>query len=136
MMEPHDALRIDENVATELSRVGAGVSRQVAARELFHVRQPCPGSPNVTQASLVHAVAAVQRAVVVDENRPGDFRFCKVRANERRGLEGHHGNPYRQIPERPFVLLQLQQVPAAGESPKVAVKHQQKPFASVVGQTV
>ena len=136
MMEPHDARRIDENIATELSRVGAGVFRQPAARKLFHVRQPRPASPNVPQASPVHTVAAVQRAVVVDENGPGDVRFRKVRANERRGLERHHRDPYPQILERPFVLLQLQQVPAAGESPKVPVKHQQKPFTLIVGQAV
>ena len=136
MMEPHDARRIDENIAPELSRVGAGVFRQPAARELSHVRQPRPGSPNVPQPSAVHPVAAVQRAVVVDENGPGDFRVRKVRANERRGLERHHRDPYSQILKRPFVLLQLQQMPAAGESPKMPVKDQQEPVTLIVGQAV
>jgi len=136
MVEPHDARRIDEHIAPELSRVGAGVFRQPATRELFHVRQPRPASPDVPQASPVHAVAAVQRAVVVDEHGPGDFRFREVRANERRGLERHHRDPNSQLLERSLVLLQLQQVPAAGESPKVPVKHQQEPMAPIVGEAV
>ena len=136
MMEPHGARRIDEHIAPELSRVGAGVFRQSAARELFQVRQPRPASPDVPQASLVHAVASVQCAVVVDEHGPVNLRFRKVRPNERRGLERHDRDPYPQLLERSLVLLQLQQVPAAGESPKVPVKHQQKPVTLIVGQAV
>jgi len=35
-----------------------------------------------------------------------------------------------------LLLLQLQQVPAAGESPKVPVKDQQEPMARIVGELV
>jgi hypothetical protein len=136
MMEPYDASRIDENIAPELLRVAGGVFRQPAAREFFHIRKPRPGSPNVAKPSPVHPVAAVQCAVLINENGPGDVRVRKVRANERRGLERHDRDPYLQILERLLVLLQLQQMPTAGESPKVPVKYQQKPVALIVGQAV
>lgn len=136
MMEPDDGRRIDEHIATELSRIASRIFRQPAARELLHVSGPRPGSPNVPQASAVHAVATVQRASVVDENGPGDLRFSQVRSNKRRTLEGHDRDPYPQILERLFLLLQLQQVPAAGESPKVPVKDQQEPLSPIVADPV
>ncbi len=136
MMEPHDARGIDENIATELSRVSARVFQPPAARELFQVRQPRSASPNVPQPSQVHAVAAVQRAVAVDENGPGNVRIRKVRANKRRGLEGDHRDAYRQFAERLLLLLQLQQVPPAGKSPQVPVKDQQQPVTLIVAEAV
>ena len=136
MMEPHDARGIDEHIATELSRVGARVFRQPATRELSQVRQPRSASPDVPQPSPVHAVAAVQRAVAVDENRPGNVCVRQVRAHERRGFECDHRDADRQILERLLVLLQLQQVPAARESSQVPVKDQQEPIALVVAEPV
>lgn len=136
IVESHSARRIDEDIAAELSRVRAGVSRQPAVREFFRISQPRPGSPDVPQMSPVHAVAAVQRAVVVDENGPGDLRFRDVCTNERRALERHHDNPRPEILECPFVLLQLQQVPAAGESTEVPMEHQQEPMTLVIGEAV
>lgn len=38
--------------------------------------------------------------------------------------------------ELPFVLLQLQQVPPAGESTEVAMEDQQEPTTPVVGEPV
>jgi hypothetical protein len=35
-----------------------------------------------------------------------------------------------------LLLLQLQQVPAAGESPKVPVKHEQEPLSPIVAEPV
>ena len=75
MMEADDARRIDQNVATELSRVASGIFRQPAARELLHVRDPRPRSPDVPHVSPVHAVAAVQRAIVIDQNGERDLEF-------------------------------------------------------------
>jgi hypothetical protein len=133
-MEPHDPCRIDENIATELSRIGTRVFRQAAARELLEVGDPRPGSPDVPKTSPVHAVATVQRAIAVDEYRPAEFHFCHVRSGERRRLERHDRDLYSQIPERLLLLLQLQQVPTAGESTKVPVKDQQEPVSPIVAE--
>lgn len=83
---------------------------------------------------MFHAVAAVQRAIVIDEYGPAEFHFSKIRAHLRRSLEGHDCDLYSQIPERLLLLLQLQQVPAAGESTKVPVKDQQEPVSPIVAE--
>lgn len=85
---------------------------------------------------LMHPVVAVQRTLTINENGPCDFGFRDVGPNKRRCLERHHHNPRPQILERPFVLLQLQQVPAAGESTEVPMKHQQEPMPLVIGEAV
>lgn len=57
IVESHGAGRIDEDIAAELSRVRAGVSRQPAARELFRTGPPGPQSPDVPQMSPMHTVS-------------------------------------------------------------------------------
>ena len=136
MAESYDPRRIDEDIAAELTRVAAGVSREPAPREFLRVGQPCPETPDVAQPSLVHAIPSVQRAVAVDENGPGHLRVRDVRANGRRGFKRHYHGLYPQVLELVLVLLQLQQVPSAGESTKVPVKHQQEPVALVIGEAV
>ena len=116
MMKADDTRPIDEHIAAELSRIAARVFGQPAACEFLHVGDPRFASKDVPEASLVHAVTAVQRAIAVDEHRPGDFRVGEVRSRRRRSLERHDRDLYSQFPERLLVLLQLQQVPAAGES--------------------
>jgi len=134
MMEPDDACRVDENIAAELKRVAARVFRQAAARELLEVSDPRPGSPDVPKTPPIHAVATVQRAIAVDEYGPAQFHFGHVRSGDRRSLERHDRGLYSQIPERLLLLLQLQQVPAAGESTKVPVKDQQEPVSPIVAE--
>lgn len=134
-MESHDAGWIDENVTAKLARVGAGVSRQAAASKFLRVGQPGPDPPDISETPPIHAVGTVQRAVLVEENRPGDSCVGDVGANGRRGLERDHGDPDSQFLEFPLMLLQLQQVPAAGQSTQVAVEHQQEPLTLIIGQT-
>jgi len=136
MMEPDDACRIDEDVATELSRVAARVLRQSTARELLHIGDPRPPAPDVPEAPAVHTVAAVLRSILVDEHGPAELHFGQVRTDLRGSLERHDRDLYSQIPERLLLLLQLQQVPAAGESPKVPVKDQQEPMSPIVAEPV
>ena len=47
-------------------------------------------------------------------------------------LEGHNDDVRVEIDQRPFVLLQLQQVPSARQSTEVAVKHEQEPVSPVL----
>ena len=136
VMQSHDSRRIDEDVAAKLSSIRTGVFRQPAPCQLFRVGPPGPQSPDVPQLSPVHAVMTVQRAVVVDENGPGDVHFADVRPNERAAFKRHHHDIDLQLLERPFVLLQLQQVPAAGQSTKVAMKHQQEPMILEIGEAM
>jgi len=136
MVESHRARGIDEDIAAELSWVPAGVSRQPAVRELFGVGQPGSGSQDVPQLSPMHPVVAVKPTVTIDENGPCRLRFRDVCADERRCLERHYYDPHPQRLERRFVLLQLQQVPAAGKSTEVPMEDEQEPLILVIGEAV
>lgn len=136
VVESHDAHRIDEDIATELSRIPSRVPGKPAARELLRVGPPGPGSPDVPQISPMHPVVTVERAVAVDEDRPRDLRLRDVCASEGRGLERHHYDAGCQVLQRPLVLLQLQQVPTAGQSTEMPVKHDEEPMTPVIGEAV
>ena len=136
IVKSHDAGRIDEHIAAQLSRVAAGVSRQPAACDLLRIDQPGPNAPDIAQPSFVHPVAAIQNAAVVDEHGPADVGLLDVRGSEWRGFERHHHDAYRQIRKRLFVLLQLQQVPAARKSAQVAMEYEQEPLTPIVGESV
>jgi hypothetical protein len=78
----------------------------------------------------------IQRAFVIAQNGPGKPEAGPIRPALRSRFERHHDHAYVQIVERALMLLQLQQVPTAGQSTKVAVEHEQQPHAGVIRQPV
>ena len=65
--------------------------------------------------------------------RPG---FAHVRASQWAAFERHDDNTGVELLKRPFVLLQLQQMPAARQSTQVPMEDQQQPMPAVVPQLV
>lgn len=104
-------------------------SRPPAAYQFLGVRQPRSRSPDVPQSSSKHAVGAVQGPRLINEDCPPEAGLLDVGAYEWASLERHDNDSDVEIDERPFLLLQLQQMPSARQSSEVAVKHQQKPMS-------
>ena len=136
MVEPDEAGWVDEHIATALCRVGMRASGQLAARQLLRVGPPGARPPQIPQARVVHAVGVVQGPIAVNEDWPRDLHVLDVRPHEPCGLEGHHRNSCSQLVEGLLVLLQLQQVPAAGQSTEVSMKHEQQPRILIVFETM
>lgn len=85
---------------------------------------------------MVHAVAPIQHSLVIDENGPGELRVGNIGSSGRGALKRHDSDPDSQILKCLFPLLQLQQMPAAGKSTEMAVKHQQEPQSLKVAEPV
>ena len=83
-----------------------------------------------------HAVPPVERPRLVDENGPPKARIVRVRAGLEATLERDHDDVGIELLERPFVLLQLQQMPAARQSTQVPMEDQQQPVPAVVFEVV
>lgn len=136
MAEAHSTFRIDKDIPTELRRIGMRGSWPPAAYQFLRVRPPRSGSPDIPQAPSKHPIGAIQAPCLIDEDCPTDAGLLDIGARERTSLERHDDDVGVEIDKRPFVLLQLQQMPSARQSTEVAMKHQQQPMAPVVLQTM
>ena len=69
-----------------------------------------------------HAVPLVERPRLIDENGPPNTRSDCVRAGLRPALERHYDDADVEFLKHRFVLLQLQQMPAARQSAQMPVE--------------
>lgn len=138
MKKPYRAQRIDEDIAAELTRIAVevGGSWRSSSEQLLRVGPPRAWTPDVPPLAAEHAVPAIERPRLVDENRPPEARLVRVRAGPRTALERHHDDAGIEFLKRPFVLLQLQQMPAARQSTQVPMEDQQQPVSAVVFEVV
>jgi hypothetical protein len=136
VVESDDPGRIDEHITAELECVGAARARQLAARQLFQIRPHRPRPPDVADATRQHPVRAIQLPCFVHEQRPREPCLRDVMPREGRRLERDHGNLGVQRFERLPVLLQLQQVPLAGQSTEMTVEDEEDPALTVVREPV
>ena len=138
MKKPDRARRIHENVSAELTRIAveASGSWRSSSEQLLRVRPPRAWTPDVPRRAEEHAVGPVDRPRLIDENGPPKARVVRVRAGLWAALERHHDRAGIEFLKRPFVLLQLQQMPAARQSTQVPMEDQQQPVPAVVLEAV
>ena len=136
MMEPHNSSRVYENIAPSLADVPFGFHGETAMRELFDISPPRAWTPYVPEARFEHAIGPVKLAFRIDQKRPAKARVLDIGPCKKPRFEGDDGNLYVTPLEFGFVLLQLHQMPTAGQSPQVPVKYHQKPCASIIIEAV
>ena len=126
MKETDPARRIDEDIAAELTRIAVAISgsRHSSPEQLLRVRPPRARTPDVLLLAVEHAVPSIERPRLVDENGPPKARVVRVRAGLWASLERHDDDAGVEFQKRPFVLLQLQQMPAARQSAQVPMEDQ------------
>jgi len=136
--QPDRARRIDEDIAPELTRITleVGSSGRSSPDELFRVGPPRGQTPDVPRLAAEHPVPSIERPRLVHENRPPDARLVRVRAGPWAPLERHYDDAGVQFLKRSFVLLQLQQMPAARQSTEMPMEDQQQPVPAVVFEAV
>jgi hypothetical protein len=126
-MEPHDSSGVNENISPSLVDVTFRLFGQTAVSELFEVSPPCAWPPYIQEAGFEHAICSVKLACGIDQKRPAKARILDIGSGKKSGFKSDDYNLYIQPVELVFVLLQLQQVPSAGESSQVPMKDHQKP---------
>ena len=138
MEQPDRAGWIDEDIAPELTRITREVSSsgRSSSDELLRVGPPHGWAPDVPCLAMEHPVPSIERPRLVDQNRPPHTRLVRVRAGPWTPLERHHDDTGIEFLKGAFVLLQLQQMPAARQSTQVPMEHQQQPVPSVVFEAV
>lgn len=134
--EAHDATRIDQHVAAELQDVGIGSCRDAAPCELFEICPPRLWPPDIPESSRQHTVGAIHLPGFVQEHGPRELHLVGVHP----GLGGRLERDDHRADVPPFQLapttLQLQQVPAAGESTEMAMEDHQQPATSIMLERV
>ncbi len=127
MMEPHDSAGVYENISSSLAYVPFRLFGQAAVSDLFEVSPPGVWSPYIPKACLKHAVGPVKLTCRIDQKRPAKARILDIGPGKKSSFKSYDRNLYTTTVEIGFVLLQLHQVPPAGQSPQVSMKDQQKP---------
>ena len=136
MMEPYDPSRVDENVAPSLADISFRLPGETTKAKLLKVSPPCTWSPGVPKGSFEHVIVLVQFTSGIDQERPAKACVLGIALGEKPGFEGHDHNLHIQAFYLGFILLQLQQMPSAGQSPQVPVKDHQKPRAPIIIEAV
>lgn len=131
MLEPDQTVGIDQHVASLLPGVGARQAGKPPESGLTKVGAEGRRPPQVPEPGLPHRVGVIEAALGVDEQRPAQPGLGHVRTSRGRILE-RHGQRLHPEPRKILLrLLQLQQMPPAGQSEQVPVEHQQQPPAAV-----
>jgi len=134
--ESDDTGGVDQDIASCLMRIGVRSPRKVAPQDLAEVEGDGGRLGQLPPRQPSQAVGFVESPVRVRQHWPGRSRFGRIGARRRFAFKRHDTDTDPQLAQQAFSLLQLQQVPAAGESPKVAMQDKQQPFAPVVFQAV
>ena len=134
-MESHETFGIDQDIAPELEHVSASRLGQPTPGQLLQVRPPRGEPPHVAPPASLHLVRTIQLTSMIDEDGPGHARLLDIGARERSLLEGDDHDAKPRL-ETFCVPLQLQQVPAARQSPEVAVEDHEQPHTPIVVQTM
>ncbi len=136
MMEPHDSRGVYENISPSLADVPFRLFGRAAACELFEVSPPCAWSPYIPEAGFQHAVCPVKLACRIDQKGPAKARIFDIGPGKKSSFKSDYYNLYIAPVEFVFELLQLQQVPPAGQSSQVPMKDHQKPRVTIIVKAV
>ncbi len=133
MMQTHDAGRVDEYIAAALVDIVVGwFFRQLPLTNFLQVGTPATRPPQIPEGCFEHAVTAIELSVVIDQQWPLQPGLRHVLSREEIILERHYGNRDITASKRVFLLAQLREMPAAGESAEVAMEDQQQPAAAII----
>lgn len=135
-MQAHNPVRVDQDVSAELAQVVGGTAQLAAAPQQLDVAPPGRRTKNGPPSAPVHAVGVIEFLRFVPQDGPGKRRFAGIVLGDGGTLERDDDNGDVQRFQFAGVLLQLQQVFAAGESGQVPVEDHQQPAAGVIVEPV
>ncbi len=90
----------------------------------------------VPPATAFHSVGAIQAAVGIKQDRPGQLRLLRIRPREVLAFKRHHGNLHVAPIEFFLPLSQLRQMIPARQSGQVAMEDQKQPVTTKVVQAM
>lgn len=128
MMQPDDAGRIDQHIASPLIDVAPRIFRESPPAHLLQIRPPGPKSPDILNSRLRHAVGRVELPLSVHQQRPGESQLLSIAGGLRSGLEGNRHDLRVSSFQLFGMLPQLQQMSPARQSAEVAEKHHKEPL--------
>lgn len=131
----HFAAGIDDDVTSQLKKVGSWELRPVASEESSGIGPHRCWTEDGAGPTFLEAEGQVRRSLWVrqDSKRQALFGGKSLKARQGFKANGHHLAP--QVAELLCVLAQLRQVGASGHSPQPAQEHQEDRVPLLVRQT-
>jgi hypothetical protein len=136
MMYSHLSTGINEHIAAPLSNIVMGHLRVVSLGDFFGIGPGATWVPDIKKTGCEHVVLIVETSSTVDEQWPLQFRLGHIGLGKKIGLKCNNGYIDLQSGQFIFLLSQLRQVLAAGQSTQVAMKHEKQPSALEIAELV
>ena len=132
MVQANDSFGIDQDIPSALKDVASRVVGPPPSQEQSGVCLHRCRSENVPPTRVLHPIGGVERPRLIDQQRPRDVSFADVGAGDWPRIECHDRDLDSQMVELGFLLPQLRQMFAAGESAQMTMEHQQEPASGVL----
>lgn len=132
VMESHDAVAINQYVATKLLPVLAWFTGHLAMEDQLEVFPDGSWPVHVPPAAPGHPVSVVQRLVGIQNQWPWQPGLFDVRQSHIVGIKRDDFYPNVQFPQPLLLLPQLRQMLPASRSAEMPVKNQQLPVTGIV----
>lgn len=134
MMQADHAGRVDEHVTAALGNIAVRLLQLLAVQNSFQIGPPGFRPPDIPEGSGEHPVATVEFPFFIDQQRPDKAGIFGILPGQKARLKGDHRDCNAKFRQFRFVLPQLREMDAAGQSAEVAVKNQQQPGTLIIGE--
>jgi hypothetical protein len=136
MMQPHNALRIDQHIAAPLPDIARRFTWQSAVEDLLEIGQPGTWAPNIPEAGIKHSVGPVDIPIRVNKQRPIEAGFLHIPAGQETGLESYYDHLGIFGQKLVFSFPQLREMAPAGQSAEMPVKDHKQPETCIIRKPV
>ena len=121
-MQANNSIGIDQNIAAQLVKIPAAALKTSSLHEKFRINHPRSRSIDIPPAAAFHSISHIQGAGLIDKHRPRQIGLANVGLRRGTEFKSDDNYLYSRICKFFFVLTQLRQVFASGQSREVAVK--------------
>ena len=132
MMQADHAARIDEHVPAALGDIALRAVQLLTGDDGFPIGQPGFHPPDIPEGSSEHPVTPVKLPAFIDQERPDKAGLLEILPGQKARFKGDHGDLDGKFRQLCFVLPQLREMRAAGQSAEVAVKNQKQPGVFII----
>ena len=136
MVQADHTGRVDEHVTTALGNIALRPVQFLSGKNTLPIGQPGSHPPDIPEGSGKHPVTAVELPFFIDQLRPDQTGLLDILPGQKTRFKGNHRDGNTESRQLCFVLPQLREMGAAGQSAEVTVKNQQQPRAFIVSQMV
>src|SRR5512133_1824015 len=132
MMQPHNSVRVDQNIAAPLMDIVGGLMQFLPFQQFLQIDPQVARGPQIPERSIEHVIVVVGFAIFINQQWPFQIGFRNILTGKKVVFKGNNNNFDLEPAELSFMITQLRDVRPTGQSTQMAVKYLQQPVTPVV----